>query len=107
MAYKPSPTKSSTELEKPGRDPRPNFKVARFNDGVEDVKDLEEDMIPGSRGQSQYSNPSSGQGAGALAHLRRDAITRAKERLVSAAVDGQTCYWPATENPASRRQSTR
>jgi protein Tex len=28
------------ELEKPGRDPRPHFKVARFNDGVEDLKDL-------------------------------------------------------------------
>ena len=24
------------ELEKPGRDPRPDFKAARFNDGVED-----------------------------------------------------------------------
>ena len=33
------------ELEKPGRDPRPDFKVARFNDGVEDVKDLKEGMI--------------------------------------------------------------
>jgi protein Tex len=31
------------ELEKPGRDPRPDFKVARFNDGVQDLKDL----IPG------------------------------------------------------------
>ncbi|MEY2872722.1 MAG: hypothetical protein RLZZ373_93, partial [Pseudomonadota bacterium] len=30
------------ELEKPGRDPRPDFKVARFNDGVEDIKDLVE-----------------------------------------------------------------
>jgi uncharacterized protein len=29
-----------TELEKPGRDPRPDFKVARFNDGIEDIKDL-------------------------------------------------------------------
>ncbi len=29
------------ELEKPGRDPRPDFKVARFNDGVEDIKDLQ------------------------------------------------------------------
>lgn len=29
-----------TELEKPGRDPRPDFKVARFNDGVDDIKDL-------------------------------------------------------------------
>ena len=29
-----------TELEKPGRDPRPEFKVARFNDGVEHIKDL-------------------------------------------------------------------
>ena len=28
------------ELEKPGRDPRPDFKVARFNDGIEDIKDL-------------------------------------------------------------------
>ena len=33
------------ELEKPGRDPRSDFKVARFNDGVEDVKDLKEGMI--------------------------------------------------------------
>ena len=32
------------ELEKPGRDPRPSFKVARFNDGVEDIKDLREGM---------------------------------------------------------------
>nr|WP_315848281.1 Tex family protein [uncultured Rhodoferax sp.] len=34
-----------TELEKPGRDPRPDFKVARFNDGVEDIADLKEGMI--------------------------------------------------------------
>jgi protein Tex len=33
------------ELEKPGRDPRPDFKVARFNDGVDDIKDLREGMI--------------------------------------------------------------
>ncbi|KQW36896.1 Tex family protein [Rhizobacter sp. Root404] len=29
-----------TELEKPGRDPRPDFKVARLTDGIEDIKDL-------------------------------------------------------------------
>ena len=34
-----------TELEKPGRDPRPDFKVARFNDGVEDMADLREGMV--------------------------------------------------------------
>jgi uncharacterized protein len=34
-----------TELEKPGRDPRPDFKVARFNDGVDDIKDLTEGMV--------------------------------------------------------------
>ena len=33
------------ELEKPGRDPRPDFKVARFNDGVDDIRDLKEGMI--------------------------------------------------------------
>jgi protein Tex len=33
------------ELEKPGRDPRPDFKVARFNEGVEDLKDLKEGMV--------------------------------------------------------------
>jgi uncharacterized protein len=33
------------ELEKPGRDPRPDFKVARFNEGVEDIKDLAPGMI--------------------------------------------------------------
>ncbi|MGE8447296.1 MAG: Tex family protein, partial [Comamonas sp.] len=32
------------ELEKPGRDPRPDFVVARFNEGVEDIKDLREGM---------------------------------------------------------------
>ncbi|WP_038216551.1 Tex family protein [Xenophilus azovorans] len=34
-----------TELEKPGRDPRPDFKVARFNEGVEDIADLKEGMV--------------------------------------------------------------
>ena len=34
-----------TELEKPGRDPRPDFKVARFNEGVDDIKDLTEGMV--------------------------------------------------------------
>ena len=33
------------ELDKPGRDPRPDFKVARFNDGVEDIKDLQPGML--------------------------------------------------------------
>ena len=33
------------ELEKPGRDPRPHFQVARFNDGVEDLKDLQPGMV--------------------------------------------------------------
>jgi len=33
------------ELEKPGRDPRPDFKVARFNEGVDDIKDLREGMV--------------------------------------------------------------
>jgi protein Tex len=33
------------ELEKPGRDPRPDFKVARFNEGVEGIADLREGMV--------------------------------------------------------------
>ena len=33
------------ELEKPGRDPRPDFVVARFNDGVESIADLKEGMV--------------------------------------------------------------
>ncbi|MCY7371547.1 MAG: helix-hairpin-helix domain-containing protein, partial [Polaromonas sp.] len=32
------------ELEKPARDPRPDFKVARFSDGVQDIRDLQEGM---------------------------------------------------------------
>jgi uncharacterized protein len=32
------------ELEKPGRDPRPDFVVARFNEGVTDLKDLQPGM---------------------------------------------------------------
>ncbi|TWH06086.1 MULTISPECIES: Tex family protein [Pseudoxanthomonas] len=33
------------ELEKPGRDPRPEFKAAKFAEGVEDIKDLRPGMI--------------------------------------------------------------
>jgi len=33
------------ELEKPGRDPRPEFKTAVFKDGIEAVKDLQPGMI--------------------------------------------------------------
>ncbi|MSQ72585.1 MAG: RNA-binding transcriptional accessory protein [Betaproteobacteria bacterium] len=33
------------ELEKPGRDPRPEFKTATFQDGVESLADLRPDMI--------------------------------------------------------------
>ncbi|MEY4592152.1 MAG: hypothetical protein RIR18_1047 [Pseudomonadota bacterium] len=33
------------ELEKPGRDPRPEFKTATFTDGVETVKDLRPGML--------------------------------------------------------------
>ncbi|MFN6996336.1 MAG: Tex family protein [Aquincola tertiaricarbonis] len=40
------------ELEKPGRDPRPDFKVARFNEGVEDIKDLQ----PGMQLEGTVSN---------------------------------------------------
>lgn len=33
------------ELEKPGRDPRPEFKTANFKEGVEDISDLQEGMV--------------------------------------------------------------
>ncbi len=33
------------ELDKPGRDPRGHFEVARFNEGVEDIKDLKPGMV--------------------------------------------------------------
>ncbi|HEC19039.1 MAG TPA: RNA-binding transcriptional accessory protein [Gammaproteobacteria bacterium] len=33
------------ELEKPGRDPRPEFNTASFKDGVEKIADLEPDMV--------------------------------------------------------------
>ena len=33
------------ELEKPGRDPRPEFKTAQFKEGVEDITHLHEGMI--------------------------------------------------------------
>jgi protein Tex len=34
-----------SELEKPGRDPRPEFKTATFQDGIESVSDLQPGMI--------------------------------------------------------------
>lgn len=33
------------ELEKPGRDPRPEFKTATFKDGVTELRDLQADMV--------------------------------------------------------------
>jgi uncharacterized protein len=33
------------ELEKPGRDPRPEFKTAAFKEGVENLQDLRPDMV--------------------------------------------------------------
>ena len=33
------------ELEKPGRDPRPDFQVARFNEGVNELQDLKPGML--------------------------------------------------------------
>ena len=34
-----------TELEKPGRDPRPEFKTAAFKDGVNEIRDLQPGML--------------------------------------------------------------
>jgi uncharacterized protein YcaQ len=42
-------------------------------------------------------------GAPQWAHLKRDAKTRAKSRLASGVVDGQTYYWPANENPSAAK----
>lgn len=41
----PTVTDILKELEKPGRDPRPEFTTATFKEGVEDIKDLRPDMI--------------------------------------------------------------
>ncbi len=41
----PTVTDILKELEKPGRDPRPDFKTAEFREGVETLEDLEEGMI--------------------------------------------------------------
>jgi uncharacterized protein len=41
----PTVTDILEELDKPGRDPRPGFKTAEFQDGVEDLKDLQLGMV--------------------------------------------------------------
>lgn len=41
----PTVTDILAELEKPGRDPRPEFKTATFKEGVNEMKDLRPDMI--------------------------------------------------------------
>jgi uncharacterized protein len=41
----PTITDILKELEKPGRDPRPEFTTASFKEGVEEIKDLRPDMI--------------------------------------------------------------
>ncbi|MFC3110592.1 Tex family protein [Undibacterium arcticum] len=41
----PTVTDILKELEKPGRDPRPEFTTATFKDGVEQIRDLRPDMI--------------------------------------------------------------
>ncbi|GAA4650432.1 Tex family protein [Kistimonas scapharcae] len=40
----PTVTDIISELDKPGRDPRPEFKTAAFQEGVEDIKDLKLNM---------------------------------------------------------------
>ena len=41
----PTITDILKELEKPGRDPRPEFSTATFKEGVEEIRDLRPDMI--------------------------------------------------------------
>ncbi|MFA0812428.1 Tex family protein [Microbulbifer epialgicus] len=41
----PTVTDIIAELEKPGRDPRPEFRTARFEEGVEEIKDLRPAMV--------------------------------------------------------------
>ncbi|MGM0638842.1 MAG: helix-hairpin-helix domain-containing protein, partial [Pseudomonadota bacterium] len=41
----PTVTDILAELDKPGRDPRPEFKAAEFREGVETLKDLEPGML--------------------------------------------------------------
>lgn len=41
----PTVTDIIAELDKPGRDPRPEFKTAQFQEGVEKISDLEPGMI--------------------------------------------------------------
>ncbi len=41
----PTVTDILKELEKPGRDPRPEFKTASFKEGVEDIRDLQPGML--------------------------------------------------------------
>jgi uncharacterized protein len=41
----PTVTDILRELEKPGRDPRPEFKTAAFREGVEDLRDLTPGMV--------------------------------------------------------------
>lgn len=48
----PTVTDILKELEKPGRDPRPEFKTARFQEGVHEIKDL----VPGMTLEGVVSN---------------------------------------------------
>ncbi|MGE3173878.1 MAG: Tex family protein [Planctomycetota bacterium] len=48
----PTVTDILQELEKPGRDPRPEFRTATFQEGVEDLKDLQ----PGMRLEGVVTN---------------------------------------------------
>lgn len=48
----PTVTDILKELEKPGRDPRPEFKTAKFQEGVHEIKD----MVPGMTLEGVVSN---------------------------------------------------
>lgn len=48
----PTVTDILKELEKPGRDPRPEFKTAKFQEGVHEIKDL----VPGMTLEGEVSN---------------------------------------------------
>ncbi|STG50760.1 putative transcription accessory protein [Escherichia coli] len=50
----PTVTDIIKELEKPGRDPRPEFKTAQFADGVETMNDLPTGYDPRRRGDQRH-----------------------------------------------------
>jgi uncharacterized protein len=94
-------TRVYAERDRPAAAPQDSATIDQRLDALVDIVVNEYAPLP-SRSLGQYLSLLSS-GVPQWRARRAAALARAKRRLAHARVDAQDWYWPATENPASRR----